>query len=97
MKKIAGFYQFLMFSFLYFSAFPSNASAFSKLTESLEQWKIEFYALLSVFAFFYVMSVAIKAKIGQAQWSDVGVAVFQVGVVGSMSAAVPFAWSFWAA
>lgn len=75
-------------------ATSAHASAFGKLTTALEGWKTELYTLLGILSFIYVMWYAIQAKMERKQWSEVGVAVFQVAIVGGITTAVPFAWSF---
>lgn len=72
----------------------ANASALGKLTTILTSWKDELYTLLGILSFLYVMWYAIQAKMERKQWSEVGVAVFQVAIVGGISVAVPFAWTF---
>ncbi|EGU31273.1 hypothetical protein VII00023_22859 [Vibrio ichthyoenteri ATCC 700023] len=74
----------------------AHASAFGKLITALEGWKTELYTMLGITSFIYVMWYAIQAKMERKQWSEVGVAVFQVAIVGGTAAAVPFAWSFFA-
>lgn len=75
-------------------ATSAHASPLSKLTTTLTEWKDEMYTLLGILSFLYVMWYAIQAKMERKQWSEVGVAVFQVAIVGGISAAVPFAFSF---
>lgn len=85
--------QKLMFLFAsMFLATQANASVFTKLADNLTRWKGEFYTLLGVIAFCYVMWEVVKVMSKKAEWGDVGKSLLEVGAGGAILVAVEFAW-----
>lgn len=76
-----------------FLATNAHASAFTKLTNLFTQWKKEFYGLLAVGAFIYVMWEIVKVWTNKSQWGDVGGKLIEVGAAGAIIVAVEFAWA----
>lgn len=95
-NKATALYNSLLLLTLPFLATSAHASALGKLTKIITTWKDEFFILMGIISFGYVMWTALKAKfnISGTQWSDVGVSVIHVAIAGGIPTAVVFAWDF---
>jgi hypothetical protein len=95
-NKATALYNSLLLLTLPFLATSAHASALGKLTTIITSWKDEFYILIGIISFGYVMWTGLKAKfsVQGTQWIDVAIAVFHVAIAGGIPAAVIFAWTF---
>lgn len=75
-------------------AIASGTGGISKATGEMSAITIALYTLVGTCSTLYLLWLGVMCKLERKQWSDFGMGIFHVAIVGSVTALAPWAWAF---